>query len=122
MPWRDNMKPTKVDGYLEKQKSPQKEICKKLRKISLKTIPKNNEQIRWGVTSYKQGKFYIAPLKDSVNLGFSIKGLSKEEIKYFSGSEKYLRHLKFRTLEDIDEKKIVKLLNLVDKKAECVDY
>ena len=115
------MKDKKVDEYMEKQKSPQKEICTKLREIILKTVPKNNEQMRWGVASYKQGKFYIAPLKDSVNMGFSIKGLSKEEINNFCGGGKYLRHLKFKTLKDIDEKKIIKLLKLVDKKAECVE-
>jgi hypothetical protein len=115
------MKDKRVDEYIEQQKTPQKEICKKLRRIMLNTVPKNNEQMRWGVASYKQGKFYIAPLKDSVNLGFSIKGLTKVEIKNFSGGGKYLRHLKFRAIKDIDEKKIIKLLKLVDKKAECVE-
>jgi hypothetical protein len=110
-----------VTEYVERQISPQKEICRRLRKIVLKSVPENNEQMRWGVPSYKQGKFYIAPLKDSVNLGFSVKGLSEEEIKNFSGGGRYLRHLKFKTLRDIDEKKVVRLLKMVDKKAKCVE-
>ena len=46
-----------VDKYIEKQKSPQKEICEKLRKIILKTLPKVNESYKLGVAWY--GKYYI---------------------------------------------------------------
>lgn len=111
----------KVQEYILKQKSLQREICMKLREIITKTISKHNEQMRRGVPSYKQGKFYIAPLKDSVNLWFSIKGLWIEDIKKFTGAGKYMRNLKFRTVDDIDEKIVIKLLKLVDKKAECVE-
>lgn len=109
----------KVSKYIEKQKSPQKEILKKLRKIINKTIPKANERMAWGVPAFKQGKFYIVGLKDSVNLGFAIKGLAKKEIENFKGTGKTMRHLKFENIEEVNEKEIVKLLKLVDKKAEC---
>ena len=71
----------KVDEYIKKQKSPQKEICQKLRTIILKTYPGINEEMKVGVPCYGSskedycGKFYIAALKDHVNLGFSLKGL-----------------------------------------------
>ncbi len=106
-----------VSKYVEKQKSPQKEICKKLRKLILKTFPKIDEKIKMGVAWYR--KYYIVGLKDSVNLGFSVKGLSKKDRDNFTGAGKFMRHLKFKKLKEIDEKKIVKLLKLVDKKAEC---
>lgn len=104
-----------VDEYIEKQKSPQKEICKKLRKIILKAYPEITEEMKLGVPYY-EGKFYIVGLKDHVNLGFSIMGLKEDEVKLFEGGGKTMKHLKFSTLKDIDEKKIVKLMKLVKKK------
>ena len=107
----------KVSEYIEKQKSPQKEICKKLRRIILKTFPKIDEKIKLGVAWYD--KYYLVCLKNSVNLGFSVKGLSKKDQNNFKGTGKFMRHLKFRDIKEINEKEIIKLLNLVDKKANC---
>ena len=72
-----------VTAYIEKQKSPQKEICVKLRKIIFKTFPKIKEQMKWGVPTYADGNYYIVALKDSVNLGFAIKGMSPQEVERF---------------------------------------
>ena len=111
-----------VDEYIEKQKSPQKEICQRLRKIILKTFPEINEEMRVGVPCYGHtkedpcGKYYIAALKDHVNLGFSLKGLSKKEQKLFEGSGKTMKHIKVYSLKEMDEKKIVKLVKLVKEK------
>jgi len=107
-----------VSGYIEKQKSPQKEICKKLRKIILKIFPKIDEKMKMGVPWY-EGRHYIVGLKDSVNLGFSVKGLLKKDIDNFKGAGKFMRHLKFRAVKEINEKEVVRLLKLVDKKAGC---
>jgi hypothetical protein len=52
-------------------------------------------------------------LKTHVNLGFSIKGLSKEEIALFQGTGKTTRHIQIASLNEIDEKQIVKLLKLI---------
>jgi hypothetical protein len=106
-----------VKDYISKQKSPQKEICEVLRKIIIKTFPKIEEEIKLGVLWY--GKFYIVGLKDSVNLGFSVEGLSKDDKNNFKGTGKLMRHLKFKEVREIDERTIVRLLKLVDKKAEC---
>ena len=104
-----------VENYIEKQKSPQKEICKKLREIILKTFPNIKEEMKMGVPWY-EGKYYIVALKDHVNLGFSLKGLSKEEIELFEGGGKTMKHIKLYFLKGIDEKEIVKLLRMVEKK------
>lgn len=106
-----------VTKYIEKQKSPQRGICKKLRKIILKTFPKIDEKMKLGVAWY--GKYYIVGLKDSVNLGFSVRGLSKKDRDNFKGRGSYMRHLKLKELKEIDEKEVVRLLRLVDKKAKC---
>ncbi|MBU0527789.1 DUF1801 domain-containing protein [Candidatus Micrarchaeota archaeon] len=108
-----------VKEYIEKQKSPRKEILKRLRKIIKATFPKTKEEMRWGVPVFEDGKFYVVGLKDSVNLGFSVQGLTKKEMDNFQGKGKTMRHLKFKSLEEIDEKKIVKLMKMVQKKAKC---
>ena len=103
-----------VEKYIEKQISPQKEIIQKLRKIILKTFPDINEEMKLGVPWY-QGKYYIVALKDHVNLGFSLKGLSEKEKRLFEGSGKTMKHIKIYSLKDIDEKKVVKLLRVTER-------
>jgi hypothetical protein len=112
----------KVDEYIKKQKSPQKEICQRLRKIILKTYPEINEELRLGVPCYGHtkedscDKYYIAALKDHVNLGFTLKGLTKKEQDLFEGTGKTMKHIKVFSLEEIDEEKIIKLIKLVKEK------
>jgi hypothetical protein len=109
----------KILDYINKQKSPQKEILLEVRKIFLKTIPGCREKMAWGVVTLEDKKFYIAALKDHVNVGFAIHGLSNEEICLFEGSGKTMRHIKIHALEDIDEKRLAKLIKLVNEKAVC---
>ena len=108
-----------VNEYIVKQQSPQKEILQKVRTIFHKTLPSCEEKMRWGVPTFADGKFYIAAMKTRVHVGFAITGLNKEEIRLFEGSGKTMRHIKISTLENIDEKALVKLIELVNKKANC---
>ncbi len=108
-----------VEEYIEKQESPQKEIILKLREIFLKTLPNCLEKKTWGVVVLGNDKFYIGAIKNRVHVGFAITGLSKEEIKLFEGSGKTMRHIKIHSMDDIDEKKLVKLIKMVDKKTTC---
>jgi hypothetical protein len=110
----------KVEKYIEKQKTPQKEILKKVRSLILETIPDCDEKAAWGVAVFAGGKFYIAALKNKVHIGFAINGLNKEEIGQFEGSGKTMRHIKIYSLSDIDEKKLVNLIKMVDRKAVCL--
>ena len=110
----------KVDDYIKKQKSPQKEILKKLRRLIRKTLPKAEEGFKVGVPWYGK-KVYIVGLKDSVNIGFSIQGLPKKDLELFQGKGKLMRHIKIRTAKDIDEKQISKLLKLVQRKSKCTE-
>ena len=106
-----------VDEYYNKQKSPQKEICFKLREIIKTKFPKLKESMRWGVPVFEDGLFYIVSLKDHVNLGFTISNLSKEEEKLFKGGGKTTRKIEIESLEQIDKNKIVDLLDFVIKKG-----
>jgi hypothetical protein len=108
-----------VEKYIEKQASPQKEILLKLREIFLKTISDWEEKQAWGVVAFAGGKFYLAAMKNRVHVGFAINGLSKEEIGLFEGSGKTMRHIKIYSMGEINEKNLVKLIKMVDKKTTC---
>ena len=86
-----------IKNYIDKLPSPQKEICKKLHKIIVKKYPKLEETLNNGVPSYGD-KYYIVGLKDYVNIGFAIAGLTKEELKLFKGKEKSCGILKCMNL------------------------
>ena len=67
-----------------------------------------------------EGKFYVVALQDHVNLGFFGKGLSSQDKIPFEGRGKMMRHIKFYSLEDVNEIKVIKLLKLVaEKSAGC---
>src|SRR4030043_928960 len=108
-----------VKNYIEKQKSPQKEILLRLRKIILETLPNCDEELAWGVAVFAEKKFYIGALKNKVHFGFAINGLSEEEKALFEGQGKFMRHIKIQTLQDIDEKRLIKLIRLVNEKVVC---
>ena len=111
----------KVDEYIGKQGSPQMEICLKLREIILKTYPDMIEEMKWGVPTYlrdeggkMEPKYYFLSLKDKVHLGFSIKGLSRDQLDLLEGSGKEMRHIRIFSPDDLDEGRIVDLLDMVN--------
>lgn len=108
-----------VEDYIARQKSPQKEILQKLRKIFHSALTNCEEKAQWGVIGLQNGKFYLAAMKSRVHVGFAISGLSKEELTNFDGAGKTMRHIKINSLADIDEKQLAKLIKLIDKKAAC---
>ncbi len=110
---------SKVVEYINKQKSPQKEICLVLRGVLLKTYPKINEEMKWGAIVYDNGRYYIGVVKYGVNMGFAVNGLSDEEQRLFNGHGKSMRSLKFQSLDEIDEHKLMALIKLVHDKAVC---
>jgi uncharacterized protein YdhG (YjbR/CyaY superfamily) len=109
----------KADAYIEKQKSPQKEILQEVRRIFQEKLPSCEEKMMWGVITFASGKFYIAAMKNCVHVGFAITGLTRDEISLFKGSGKTMRHIKIPDLERIDEIRLVKMIEIVNKKAIC---
>jgi hypothetical protein len=107
----------KIDAYINKQSSPQKETCIALRALVLKTFPGVKEEMKWGVPAFADGNYYVVALKDHVNLGFTLKGLTKEDEKFFDGGGKMMKHIEVKSPESIDEKRIVTLLRLVENRA-----
>jgi hypothetical protein len=107
---------THVEKYIEKQKSPQREIVQRLRNLILKTLPDIKEEFKMGVPWY-EGKFYVVALKNHVNLGFSVKGITEQEEMLFEGKGALMRHITLNSLEDVDEAQVTKLLRLVAEKS-----
>jgi hypothetical protein len=103
-----------VESYIKKQPSPQREICERLREIILRVLPQTREEMKWGVPTYDDGAYYIVALNDHVNLGFSVVGLSADEVSQFVGSGT-MKHVEIRTVGEIDEAHITRLLQLVWK-------
>jgi hypothetical protein len=108
----------KIDAYIAKQNPPQKEVCQKLRILIHETLPNTKEEMKWGVPTFEGGKFYIVALNDHVNLGFSLRGLSEEEIDCLEGNGTTMRHIEIAQPKAIDQQKIVHLLRLVSDKSE----
>jgi uncharacterized protein YdhG (YjbR/CyaY superfamily) len=108
-----------VEAYIEKQKSPQKEILRKVRRIFKETLPNCEEKMRWGVVTFASGKFYIAAMKNRVHVGFAITGLSEDEINTFEGNGKTMRHIKIPNVESFDATRLAKIIEMVNEKAIC---
>ncbi len=60
-----------------------------------------------------EDRFYLVGLKNHVNIGFAIQGLTAEELSLFEGKGKLMRHLKVFSVDEIDEAEIAKRLRLV---------
>jgi len=90
-----------------------------VRKVLQKTLPNSAEEMRWGVITYAARKFCVVAMKNRVQVGFAITGLSKDEMRLFEGTGKAMRRIKIPTIEDVDEEKLVKLIEIVNKKAIC---
>ena len=69
-----------------------------------------------GRADFSGGRFYLGAMKNHVNMGFSINGLTKEQIGFLKAPVKPYGISRFGHSPDIDEKKIVKLLKIA---GEC---
>ncbi|MBN1374493.1 DUF1801 domain-containing protein [Candidatus Dojkabacteria bacterium] len=107
----------KIKQYIEKQKPKERQLIEEARKLIYETIPECDEFFQWGVLCYSKGKIYIAAMKDRIHVGFSIIGLSKEEVKIFEGSGKTARHIKIFSVNQLEEKNIAEYVEMVNKKA-----
>ena len=102
----------RVKSYIESLPSPQMEICERVREIIFKTFPGIEETFENGAPWY-ECRYYIAARRDHVNIGFSVKGLTEEELCLFEGGGRFMRHIKIYSLNDIDEREITKRLEVV---------
>ncbi len=105
-----------VEEYLQTLPIPFKILVERLRMIILTYFPTIKETVKHEGLWY-ESKFYLAKIQDHINLSVGITGLTPEEVKWFLGTGKTMRNLKFYPEREIDEPNLVKLLKFIWQKA-----
>jgi hypothetical protein len=94
-----------VSEYIENAPIEQKEIMKRLREIIFHAVPEVIEELKWNRPVYKYRKdiAYILVNKSHVNFGFSKFEKIKNPTALLEGNGKTMRHVKIRSLSDIND-------------------
>ncbi|MHC4184169.1 MAG: DUF1801 domain-containing protein [Planctomycetota bacterium] len=81
------------------------EIVAKVRQIVLKAAPEAKESLKWAQPVYESnGPFaYIKAFKNDINFGFWRGVDIKDQEGLLQGSGSKMRHIKLKSLDDIDE-------------------
>lgn len=66
-----------------------------------------------GVLSYVNSKYCFAALEAHVDVGLSLRGVSKGVTDLLQGSRITTKHIEFSSLKGIDEKRVATLLKLM---------
>ena len=110
------MKPAEV--YIVNQDEPFRSILMHLQVTIEHTLPDSELKYKWRIPCYYMGKrplCYLNKTKDYVDVGFWHSAhLSKKWDAYLvSENRKIVKSLRYRSLEDIDTKILISLLNEV---------
>ncbi len=110
----------KIEEFLKNYDPKVQEVCLKLRKIALELLPGTEEILfeGWKNFSYGTGEsrsdkdliIYIAPLKDSVNLGFYRGTNLPDKKKLLKGTGKLLKHIKLKSINDYNIEDLKQLI------------
>lgn len=110
-----------VTDFLSPYSPKLQEICYHLIKLVKQVMPETEEIVfaGWKNISYGTGESrgdkdlicYIAPLKDSVNLGFFRGAILKDDKQLLKGTGKLLRHIKIKNLNEINDSDLLEILN-----------
>ena len=100
-----------IDKYIASAPAFAQPICRKLRAAIHKADPDIVEDWKWGPNFNKQGMICgFGAFKEHVSLGFFKGALLKDPRKLLedcSGSNAHNRTLKFRSVDDVDEKAMI---------------
>src|SRR5215213_3012637 len=103
-----------VDEYVDLLSGPQKEVAARLRGIVRTRYPQLREDVKWHVPVYSLGTTPIVSIegfKAHVNLMFFRGAVLRDRWNILEGTGKGVRHVKFRSTEDVDEGKIRELID-----------
>lgn len=95
----------RIEAYIAGLPSPQKEICLALRSFLGQSFPELVESWKWSRPVYcHEGKYicYFIANKSDVNFGFERGAHLSDPNALLQGTGANMRHLKFKTLSDID--------------------
>jgi hypothetical protein len=109
-----------IEDFLKTYDPKVQDICQEIRKLALELLPETEEILfaGWKNISYGTGAsrsdkdliIYIAPFKDSVNLGF-FRGVNlTDNKKLLKGTGKLLKHIKFKSMLDFNIDDIKQLI------------
>jgi hypothetical protein len=99
--------------YIVSLPSPQKEICQCLRELILRSFPEMREEFKWNHPAYycKGKRICLAGgFKEHVSVELFYGAHLQDSQGRIVGAGKSTRHIKFRTLEEIDANYFVDLL------------
>ncbi len=106
-----------VAEYFGSLPSPQRQIAHALHDIIVRHFPTWKPKIKWGNPQYgpdNKDLCYIFAAKDHVNLGFSFGSHLNDTKGRVEGTGKNLRHIKVKSIAEIDEPYFVDLLLQLD--------
>lgn len=108
----------KVQDFLEQTRmvdDAKYQIVEALRKIVFEHYPKTMERIMYGGILFSLTDDYggVFVYKNHVSFEFSLGYQFKDPEKLLEGGGKYRRHLKFRSMEDIEAKKVDFYINQI---------
>lgn len=117
------MSPT-VEQFLSTYPAEVQELALKAREMVQEIVPDVQEQVQeayktisYGSKTKVDGMFcYIAPLKDRINLGFYRGVVLPDANKLLEGTGKLLRHVKVRSMSELEQPALRQLI--VDAVAE----
>lgn len=101
------------DLYLADQPAANQKIIRALRKFVARTSPELEEFVKWGNGCWIKGKVpiaYVYAAPDYTQFGFIPGSSLKDPRGLLEGEGQYVRHIKLRSISDIDEKAFGALL------------
>jgi hypothetical protein len=105
--------PMNVDSFIQTYSPGVQQVFHYLRSLARELLPDSEEILYegWKNVSYGTGEsrsdkdliLYIAPFKDSVNLGFFRGALLPDDKQLLKGTGKLLRHVKLKSIGELPE-------------------
>lgn len=103
----------KVTEYIASLPSPQKEICQSLRELILENFPQMREEFKWNYPAYYYNGKRIcltSGFKEHVTLELFYGAYLQDAQERIVGVGKNTRHIKLKSLKEIDTNYFVDLL------------
>jgi hypothetical protein len=103
----------KVTEYIDSLPAPQRDICESLRELILRNFQQLREEFKYNYPAYyfeRQRICSIGGFKRHANLELDYGAHLRDSRGRIEGVGKNIRHIKIRSLEEIDEEHFVELL------------
>ncbi len=106
-----------VTNYIKNSEENNQPILGSLRELIFSLVPNANEQFKWSRPVYATDKdfCYLKTTKKAVTLGFFEFNKIKTNSHLIEGTGKSMRHIKIKTIEEIEEFGIAEMINEVLK-------